>query len=226
MNAGSGPARRQLIVGLGLGLAASLYALLPRQLSAMSKLPSGRSIYRIRGTVLVNGQAADKETLIRAGDTVETKGGGGVVFALGASAFMMRENTHLELEGSEKVVRLLRVVTGKLLSVYGEGERRLTTPIVNLGIRGTGVYVEVESQRTYVCTCYGTVDISATDDPTRRETVTTTHHEAPRYISVTPGQVPTITPAPVINHTDLELVLLESLVGRKPPFASADEDSY
>ena len=25
--------------------------------------------------------------------------------------------------------------------------------------------------------------------------------------------------APVINHTDAELTLLESLVGRKPPFA-------
>jgi hypothetical protein len=27
-----------------------------------------------------------------------------------------------------------------------------------------------------------------------------------------------IEPAPVINHTDAELVLLESLVGRKVPF--------
>ena len=27
-----------------------------------------------------------------------------------------------------------------------------------------------------------------------------------------------IEAAPVINHTDTELILLESLVGRKPPF--------
>jgi hypothetical protein len=27
-------------------------------------------------------------------------------------------------------------------------------------------------------------------------------------------------PAPVLNHTDAELTMLESLVGRKPPFAA------
>jgi hypothetical protein len=27
-----------------------------------------------------------------------------------------------------------------------------------------------------------------------------------------------VTPAPVINHTDAELILLEGLTGRQPPF--------
>jgi hypothetical protein len=33
-----------------------------------------------------------------------------------------------------------------------------------------------------------------------------------------------IEPAPVINHTDEELILLESLVGRVPPFGSTPGD--
>ena len=45
----------------------------------------------------------------------------------------------------------------------------------------------------------------------------TTHHEAPRYIMAS-GSPQMVMPAPVINHTDAELILLEGLVGRQPPF--------
>jgi hypothetical protein len=38
-----------------------------------------------------------------------------------------------------------------------------------------------------------------------------------------PGAAKRIQPAPFINHTDLELTLIESLVGRTPPFALFDE---
>ena len=41
-------------------------------------------------------------------------------------------------------------------------------------------------------------------------------HEAPRYI--TGGRVPRIEKAPVLNHTDAELDMLEALVGRETPF--------
>jgi hypothetical protein len=33
-----------------------------------------------------------------------------------------------------------------------------------------------------------------------------------------------IEPAPFINHTDVELALIEALVGRAPPFSLFDED--
>ena len=53
--------------------------------------------------------------------------------------------------------------------------------------------------------------------PAAAETVTTRHHEAPRYIMAA-GAPQMVMAAPVINHTDAELILLESLVGRQPPF--------
>jgi hypothetical protein len=59
-------------------------------------------------------------------------------------------------------------------------------------------------------------------DPKAGETVRTTHHDQPRYI-YPKGMPRMIERAPVINHTDAELVLLESLVGRKVPF---DPKSY
>ena len=92
------------------------------------------------------------------------------------------------------------------------------TPTATVGIRGTGLYVQIEDpQRTYVCTCYGTVELEALADPDRyRETVTTRHHDEPRWISA--GGDAVMVKAPVINHTDDELRMLEQLVGRTPPF--------
>jgi hypothetical protein len=105
-----------------------------------------------------------------------------------------------------------------VLSVFEPGARkRIQTSTASIGIRGTGVYVEVDEMRTYVCTCYGEAELTPVDDPKAGETVRTTHHDQPRYI-YPKGMPRMIEHAPVINHTDAELVLLESLVGRKVPF--------
>ena len=49
------------------------------------------------------------------------------------------------------------------------------------------------------------------------ETVRTKHHDQPRYVYAR-GAPRMIEKAPMINHTDAELVMLEALVGRKVPF--------
>jgi len=61
--------------------------------------------------------------------------------------------------------------------------------------------------------------------PPSRETVRTLHHEQPRYI-MAQGAPQMIMPAPVVNHTDAELVFLESLVGREPPFVGRGFQPY
>ncbi len=54
----------------------------------------------------------------------------------------------------------------------------------------------------------------------------TYHHDAPRYILADAPTGEKIKSAPVINHTDEELELIESLVGRSVPFAfTGDYDS-
>jgi hypothetical protein len=100
--------------------------------------------------------------------------------------------------------------------VFGSGgERRLVTATASIGIRGTGAYMEAEPQRTYFCLCYGTAEVAATMGGAR-ESYSTRHHESPRYI-YGDGRRRAIVPASVANHTDSELILLESLVGRSPP---------
>jgi hypothetical protein len=122
------------------------------------------------------------------------------------------------------VVSAARLATGALLSVFGKGTpKRVTTPTSTIGIRGTGLYVEARPDQSYVCTCYGEVEIATADDPSVTERIVSRHHDAPRYV-LKAGAARRIQPAPFINHTDLELALIESLVGRTPPFGLFDED--
>ena len=59
------------------------------------------------------------------------------------------------------------------------------------------------------------------DAPEINETVTTLHHDQPRFIYSGEKR---IDPASVINHSDQELILLERLVGRVPPFVKIQRE--
>jgi hypothetical protein len=157
---------------------------------------------------------------LRAGDVIVTGPRAELLFVSGRDAYLVREGARVELSGQagQLLVTGLRVVTGAVLAVFAPGApKEIRTPTATVGIRGTGVYVEAETERSYVCTCYGTADLAATADPQRfRETVTTRQHDEPRWIYASGGAL--LARAPVINHTDDELRMLEGLVGRSPPF--------
>ena len=185
------------------------------------RLADDRSIHSLAGEVLVNGRAATIETRIRAGDRVATGDDGKIVFAVGGDSFLLRRNGDLEIGGTDFLVRSLRVLSGALLSVFAPRDRlhpvAMRASTATLGIRGTGVYVEVEPRLTYVCTCYGLVSLAAAADPTDAETIETRNHDMPRYVDAAPSNGSRIRPAPVINHDNDELELLEAIVGRKVP---------
>jgi len=157
----------------------------------------------------------------RAGERVAAGPGQSIVFVVEQDAMLLRQNSTLEL-----VRNGFRLVTGAVLSVFGPGGgRELRTTTATIGIRGTGIYLEAEPQRTYVCTCYGEAVLEPVGDPAARETVRTRHHEQPRYIMAR-GAPQMVTPAPVQNHTDAELEMLEALVGRRPPFTGQGFPQY
>ena len=194
---------------------------------AVAARGQGRGLIRARGEVRINGIAARAGAQVNPGDAVTTAPGSMAVFVVGRDAFLLRENSELLTTGGRALIAGLRLVSGKLLSVFARGPRRISTPTVTIGIRGTGIYVEAEAERSYVCTCYGTADLQATNMPGAEETVKTTHHNAPRYIYAH-GDMPIkmIEAAPVINHTDAELIMLEALVGRQPPFVRSGKSYY
>ena len=197
---------------------AAQFAVLRQALAAGSV---EKGVHRLRGDVRVNGVPAKEGMDVKAGDVVTTGPGSEVVFVTGKDAFLVRANSRVEAQGTAGALALagLRVVTGAVLSVFSPGERKaLSTPTATIGIRGTAVYLEAEDARTYVCTCYGEAEIVSAMDPAARETVRTQHHEQPRYV-MGMGAPQMIMGAPVVNHTDAELTMLENLVGRWPPFS-------
>jgi hypothetical protein len=218
------PRRRILIQALTLGLLglpaaarADIFGSTPK------KLPEGQSIYRLTGDVRVNGQPATLETHIVPGDRVETGPGSEVVFVVGSQSMILRANAHLVIETPTQqvtgfLIGGLRVLTGALLSVSRDSKMKIITPTATVGIRGTGFYIDANEEQTYFCTCYGVTDIAANLDEESKDSVTATHHDRPLYIvkGEQPGK--NIRPAPFVNHTDQELMLIETLVGRTPPF--------
>jgi hypothetical protein len=215
-------AQRRGVLRLLLLLPTAGAAWIGRALGAGSAPVEG--LYRVRAQVRINGQPAAPGAAVRAGDTVVTGPSGEAVLTVGQDAFLLRESSELQTTGEDLVIRGLRLLGGSLLSVFGKGERRIETRTAVIGIRGTGCYVEAEATRTYVCLCYGSADLM---DASGRllERVRTRHHESPRYIQG-PGAQRPIEAARVTNHTDEELILLESLVGRRPPFVGWGDGEY
>lgn len=175
------------------------------------------NIVELLGDVLVNGVRLLPDATVQTGDVIETGPGSRLIFVIGNSSFHVRQRSRLAVErgNSLNVVSLLRLLTGAVVSVWGRGDlRRIVTPTVTAGIRGTGVYTEVQPERdsrSYFCNCYGTVDLST---PADRITSVSEYHEA---IWAEPDKDGTaaIRPAPAINHTDEELEFLAGLVNQR-----------
>ena len=212
--------RRSILQALG---AASLSSYMVR-LMAMGTHPLAPGIRRLRGSVQINGSPAKEGQLVLAGDTIATGKASEVVYVMGNNAYLMREDSQVQF-ASEGVTGILRLVTGKVLAVFGPGSKRIVMPTMTAGIRGTACYIETTDTQTYFCLCYGTADLTPAADPSQARTVTTRYHDSPFFVGMD-ASAPLLKAAPVINHRDYELTMLEALVGRRPPFAGQESFSY
>ena len=233
------PRRRRLVEALTVGAVlagVSAKSGWAQGLFGSRKLSSQESIFRLTGSASVNGEVADTKTRIRPGDVIKTGTKSEIIFVVEGHAMILRSETHLVIEGEARpeseneskvksaVISGLRLLTGKILSVSRDSSMRVDTAVASIGIRGTGWYAESEPDRTYFCTCYGATDISANHDPESKTTVVATHHDRPVYILGEAESGKAIRDAPFINHTDQELMLIESLVGRTPSFVFPKND--
>jgi len=222
------PRRRILIQALSAGVAAmfltpgeahadAVYAETP------SRLPPGQSIYRIKGEVTVDGRPATLDTQVHANSTVRTGADSEVIFVAGGHSMLVRENGVLVMKGRDEgvsgfLISAMRLLQGKLLTVSRKQNYSINTPTATIGIRGTGVYLEAEPDLTYLCTCYGKTTVFARHDEHSQDTVVATHHNRPLYIAGKGKEGKLIRKAGFRAHTDEELLLIETLVGRTTPF--------
>jgi len=203
-------------------------AAVPRELAA------GKSIFSFNGEVKVDGHLVTKSNMqdvqISATSTVSTADRSRIIFAVGKDAHYLRANSEMILDGKGKVERSMNLSKGKVLSVFarrpgGSSPYRVTTPSAVIGIRGTGLYAEAEPEikRSYICTCYGDVNISSSNNPKINEDIKARHHDQPKYVYADDSNGEIIQDAPFKNHTDEELQLIETIVGRTTPYSSVKE---
>ncbi len=192
-----------------------------RDALAKGDVPIRPGLNKVRGEVIVNRRLATEGQLIKPGDTIVTGRDSEAIYVIGQDAFMQRELTTVSF-GADALQNLMRVVSGKILSVFGKGAKTIQVSTATIGIRGTGCYIEEENHgakaRTYFCLCYGDVELVPAAAPQEAERYSTKHHDKPMYIHNDMKMSKMMVPAAVINHTDDELTLLEALVGRRPPF--------
>jgi len=169
------------------------------------------------GDILLNGRRMLPQQIVQTGDEVQTGPGSRLLFQIGDAAFHVRQNSRLRVErgASLNTVSLLRLITGAVVSVFGRGgNRAIVTPTLTAGIRGTGLYTEImddQGGRTYLCNCYGTVDVASGDE--RVVSQASYHQSFWGEPAVRNGHF--IRPANAFNHTDEELEFLARLIGQR-----------
>jgi hypothetical protein len=202
--------RRQFLT---LSASATLLGLMPT-------LCYANSIREMLGKVWVNTIPATLETPIKPGDTVKTGANSKITFVIGDDVYQLgaRSTLRLRYNPDNPFVNALRLVSGTLMGVFGKGHgnRILQGPTATMGIRGTGLFLQVTDLDTYFCTCYGQTEI-ITNSQTKRQLqfVNANYHIA--YSISHDINNPHVASDIMKNHTDEDLYHLESLVGRQPP---------
>ncbi|RAU23768.1 hypothetical protein CU669_01340 [Paramagnetospirillum kuznetsovii] len=206
------------------GVAASLWRGGPAQAmqSTTPGLPDS-ALHKSKGLVMINGIAAEVGTPVALGDRVSTGTDGEAIFVVGDDGFLLRPNSQVvirdamrEMEGGG-MTREMDLESGRVLAVFGKKEIALKTPHANVSIRGTAAYLESGPDSMNMCVCYGRAVMTPVGAPQLSEEVNNHHHETPRIVRPGPNG-PVMEKYQMANHTDEELVMLEALFGRVPPF--------
>lgn len=171
---------------------------------------------RLEGGRLQLKRSADGK-IIRPGERV-VAGAGGAVVRSRDQLFYMDEGTDAAFDTDRNGrMTAISVVTGGILSLFGPktGQgTRITSANASATIRGTTTYFawQEEHQRTYVCCCYGHLDLENNDGG--GITLETSYHNA---VILPPGGG--AKPAPYdapLDHYDDDIAALESHAGRQP----------
>jgi hypothetical protein len=181
---------------------------------AKGDIPPG--INQLDGTATINGRAAHVGAPVSVGDRIATGRGSQAVIVIGADAFLVRAKSAMETKGGAGVLKELLIESGQVLSVFAKKPVAIKAANASIGIRGTGAYIEVNPDSVYFCLCYGEALVEGPGMDSAK-LVKTTHHEEPLVLR-DDGGIMRVEPGPFLNHSDAELVMLEALVGREPPF--------
>lgn len=176
------------------------------------------NVVQLTGDALLNGTRLVPGQPVQTGDQLQTGPGSSIIFVMGNSSFLVRQNSNITVErgATLNTVSLLRMVTGAVASIWNKGSSRsIVTPTLTAGIRGTGVYAEIAPNsegRTYFCNCYGTVELNAGGT----QKVSESQYHQSFWAEPQPNQDGSrLTPTGYLNHTDEEQEFLANLINQR-----------
>ena len=167
------------------------------------------------GQVYINGLRVKGLGMpVHSNDYIAVSANSHLSFVIGQDAYFLEANTTLQLQSKKRSNGFfstgLKLFRGAFLAAFGEGRKKVYTPHVTIGIRGTGIYLKALPQQTYFCTCYGETEIILPQQAPK--IIRSTHHQAQII------QNHQITPSVMQMHHDQQNMALESLVQRQNPF--------
>jgi|GEM_PF-6617504 len=178
--------------------------------------------YDFHEPVIINGHWASKDTPVHFGDAVLTGKGGRITIKLDGNVFRLGQYSRLTLPAHEENITL-NFFFGSLLAVFRHHDhKQIITKTAVLGVRGTGAYLDVGKEETYLCTCYGDIDFADASNLGNVARVHAHHHNA---IAFDHGSKNFFTMQPLIGHATPQLVALEALADRLPPETCSPENN-
>lgn len=175
----------------------------------------------IGGSITENGDRVTKVT--RKKFTLKSGAEGGVIQQRG-QLFYLDPATEAEFFREDTgLIGSVVIKAGGVLSAFGPSSgsgARIITPNAVGSIRGTTTYFawQEAEQRTYVCCCYGGVDLE--NGKGGGENLRTSYHTA--VVLPSGGGVETAPYSVPLNHYDDDIVKLEEKAGRSPRWQLPD----
>ena len=203
--------RRQVLKGLALG------AVMPPYLA----FADSDDVLVIGGEAKINGQ---QQRSTKAEVFTLNAGAKGSVIKSKDQIFYLDPETEANFyRNDDGLMSNVIITAGGMLSLFGKKSGRdvvVSTPNAVGAIRGTTTYFawQKEERQTYVCCCYGGVDLKNTDGGA--ESLKTSYHTAV-VMPIGGGVAPAPYSKP-LNHFDDDIETLEAVAGRKPRWQLPD----
>ncbi|MDM8546442.1 FecR domain-containing protein [Candidatus Venteria ishoeyi] len=211
----SKPNRRDFL-RLSLGI-----SLVPMGLLGFSRLSFASNIAELEGVVTINRKPVTTESIVSIGDRIETKANSRIVFTINKDAYRLGPYSKMTVKANKAGTEVfLNLLSGSMLGVFSKGNKRIHTHSATIGIRGTGVFLEVKHESTYFCTCFGETELNSivsepnAKDATHQEIISSKHHSS-RMITHAP--VPEVSGSDMHGHTDAEIRQLAGLINLPLP---------
>ena len=185
---------------------------------------SRSNVVELAGDAKLNGTSMRSDSIVQTGDLLQTGPNSRLTFVIGGTSMHLRQNSSLKIERGASInfVSVLRLVTGGLAAVFDKGDRRrVITPTLTAGIRGTGIYLESEATRSYFCNCYGSIELTS---GTASLITTADYHDSYWVSPTAPKDGKIIWPTAPRNHTDEEIETLARLSAQNTAWANMPMD--